>query len=88
MKLCPMLGKECIKDQCMLWRPVNVTDQVTDQVQTEYDCVLGWMPFLLIQTAKEARGAAASSDKVANEINAAAGSILLQRATGLLPGGR
>ena len=88
MKTCPFLKKECIGDKCQLWRPVTVNNHVTNQSETQYDCVLGWMPFLLIQIAKETNHSAASADKVANEINAAAGTILLQRETGMLPGGR
>jgi len=86
MKTCPFLKEPCIGDKCMLWRPVTVNNP--QETITEHDCVLGWMPFLLIQIAKETNHNTASTDKVANEINAAAGTILMQRATGMLPGGR
>lgn len=41
-----------------------------------WKCLYKWIPILLIESAKETRHAAASSDKVANEIRGAGGDII------------
>ena len=75
-KTCPLLKKPCIENQCMLWQPMNY-QKPGEEVVVLWNCSLNWMVEMQLEANKQLRGTAASMDKVANEINAGAGSALL-----------
>jgi len=76
-KTCPLLKKPCIEGKCMLWKEL-VFENTAKEPEVLWDCSLNWNMLLQLENAKQLRGASASMDKVATEINAGAGSILLR----------
>lgn len=67
-KLCPLLQKECIQHQCEFYIHMIGMDPQTGQPKDEWGCTFRWLPILLTENANQIRQAAASSDKVANEV--------------------
>lgn len=77
MKTCPFLKKPCIEEACMLWKPLSL-ESPQGQSEVKWDCSINWNIFLLIENAKQHRHTAGSIDKVANEMQAGAGTILMR----------
>lgn len=79
-KICPLLKKGCIEHKCMWWKDLVFTKQ-TDGESTSivvWDCAINWTHKIQIEHGKDVRQTAASMDKMSNETNAAAGSILMR----------
>lgn len=83
--VCPLNGKLCIngkredfpKDkignliQCRLWVHLYGKDPQSEKTIDQWDCAWAWVPTTTIEGAQASRFAAASSDKVANEVHTA-----------------
>jgi hypothetical protein len=79
-KKCPLMKGPCIENQCEFWHTIVMNKFSPDGSsvpESVSKCVFTWIPILLIENAKETRQAAASTDKVANEMNASASQVLL-----------
>jgi len=74
-KLCPLLKKPCVQDACMLWKPIHFEKAGENAV--EWDCSINWNMTLQIELAKQIRGASASMDKAASEIQAGMGTLVV-----------
>jgi len=80
---CPLNGKMCINGrredfprdklgnliQCRLWVHLYGKDPQTEKTIDQWDCSWAWVPTTTIEGAQASRFAAASSDKVANEVH-------------------
>lgn len=67
--ICP-LHKEPMSEvchKCPWWTEVSGTAANGKDI-TDWQCAVGWIPRLLIETAQQMRQAGASTDKVANEV--------------------
>ena len=58
------------KCKCQLWVQVQGMDPQTEQIISRSACADSWMPKLTIEVAQMVRQNTASTDKVANEVNA------------------
>lgn len=61
----------------MLWKEL-VFENTAKEPEVLWDCSLNWNMILQMENAKQMRQTSASVDKVANELNAGAGSIFLR----------
>lgn len=84
---CPLNGKICTdgvredfpenpakpghKVQCRWWQHIYGKDPQTEQIVDEFDCSIPWLTVTTVETSQNARGAAASTDKVANVMHSA-----------------
>ena len=67
---CPMWQAPCKKEKCRWWKHIAGENPNTGEQINAGDCAIAFLPFLLIENTQQARQAGASSDKVANEVNA------------------
>ena len=70
--ICPLHKKsmEEVCHTCPLWVQIRGTDpQTGETIAEEWNCSLAWLPTLLVENSMQTRQGAASSDKVATEIN-------------------
>ena len=86
-KYCPIYKGKCPgnTEKCVFWQDLNMTQD--GETQVVWACVAIWNLKVSTEIAKETRQAAASSDKVAAEVNAGASTILL-KAMGMYPGAK
>ena len=94
-KVCPLLKGECIQARCMFWTHVRGQHPQSGADIDMPDCAVRYLPVLLIENAKEARGTAASVDSFRNEmvqqgdraVGVQAAALAMKARTDLLPGG-
>jgi len=67
-KLCPMLRKPCIEDDCMFWVHIRGTHPQTGEPVDECDCATVWQPLLLIENSQQQRATAAAVESFRNEM--------------------
>jgi hypothetical protein len=79
---CPLNGKACndgvredfpevapgVKVHCRWWQHVLGKDPQTQKEIDNFDCAVAWLPVIGIENSQMTRHAAASADKVANEV--------------------
>lgn len=54
-RLCPLLNKPCIQEDCLWWIKLRGKDPQTDADVDHYDCTVRWLPILTIENSGEAR---------------------------------
>lgn len=67
-KFCPLVGGDCKQLQCMWFRAFPVLETKTGAVRDEYDCAIGWVPFLLKDTVHRTEGVGAAVESFRNEV--------------------
>lgn len=67
-KICPLIKKACVQHDCEFWVHLLGMDPQTGQQKDEFGCTVRWLPILLTENAAQVRKAAASTDKVATQI--------------------
>jgi hypothetical protein len=74
-KICPLHNKDMadVCHTCPWWTQLRGAHPQTGADIDEWGCAIAWLPMLMIETAKEARGAAAATESLRNQIMAAAG---------------
>lgn len=87
-KKCPLIGKKCIEHACTFWVHLVGLSPQTGQPVDEWNCSLAWLPMLLIESANETRKAAASVDKVANEVRGLRETPVVVDLAGLIQNGK
>ena len=65
--ICPLLKKECIEHDCMWFSHVTMKNPQTGKDEDEFDCVVRWLPVLLIQGAKQTCQVQAAVESFRNE---------------------
>lgn len=68
MKLCPFIRKACIGDECAMYTSVRGYDSNSGAEIDAKECALALLPLLSINTANEARKAAAATESLRNTI--------------------
>ena len=67
-KLCPMLKKPCIEQECMWFVQIRGTHPQTGEPVDEWDCALVWQPLLLIENSSQQRATGAAVESFRNEM--------------------
>ena len=67
-KLCPMLRKPCIGQQCMWFVQIRGTHPQTGEPVDEWDCAMVWQPLLLIENSAQQRATGAAVESFRNEM--------------------
>jgi hypothetical protein len=81
---CPLNGKLCVDGtredfpkntvgglvKCRWWQHLAGKDPQSEKMVDQFDCAVAWLPVTSIEGAQMSRQAAASVDKVANEVAA------------------
>lgn len=73
--LCPLLKSECLGASCKWWTHIRGQHPQTGADIDMPDCAVKWLPTLLIEASKETRQAAAATESLRNEHQAAAGTL-------------
>lgn len=76
-KLCPLLKKPCIEHECEFFFPILGTLPQTGEVVNKFDCVVKWLPHLLMENTQQARQAGAAFEGVRNEMHAGAAGMVM-----------
>ncbi|HDR9166892.1 hypothetical protein [Burkholderia vietnamiensis] len=66
--VCPLLGKPCVGDACMFWVHMIGQNPQTGHSVDQWDCSVRWLPMLLVENARQARGAQAAVESMRNEV--------------------
>lgn len=75
---CPLLRGPCIEKKCKFWTHLYGKNPQSDQTVDKFGCAIEFIPILLVENAQMIRQAAASTDKVANQVNAS--NMILEKA--------
>jgi hypothetical protein len=67
-KTCPLLKKPCIEHACAFYTHITGTNPNTGKQVDEFGCAVSWLPFLILETAKETRQGAAAVESFRNEM--------------------
>lgn len=67
-KLCPLLKKPCIEQDCMWWVKVRGSHPQTGEALDEGDCAISWQPFLMIDNTAQQRSTGAAVESFRNEM--------------------
>ena len=67
-KFCPLIKKDCIGLQCILFTQVRGTNPQSGAEVDEWACAIAWLPMLLINTANEVRQGAAATESFRNHM--------------------
>lgn len=86
-KFCPLIKKDCIGLQCILFTQVRGTNPQSGAEVDEWACAIALLPMLLINTANEVRQGAAATESFRNEmVDASEKSVQTQIAIATLSG--
>jgi hypothetical protein len=66
--VCPFLKKACIGHDCAMWTNIVGTNPQTGQEVNQFDCSIKWFPVLLLENAKQTRGAQAAIESMRNAV--------------------
>lgn len=66
--LCPLLKKECIEAECAFWVHLTGSHPQTGVMMDRFDCSVKWLPVLLVENARQTRGAQAAVESMRNEV--------------------
>ena len=67
-KACPLLKKPCIEHSCSWYTHLVGTNPNTGKQVDEFGCSVAWVPFLVLENAKETRQGAAAVESFRNEM--------------------
>lgn len=68
MSFCPFIAKKCVESKCRLWTHLLGKNPQGDGVVDKFGCAIEFLPILLVENAQMIRQTAASTDKVANQV--------------------
>ena len=68
MSFCPFIGKKCVEAKCRFWTHLLGKNPQGEGVVDKFGCAIEFLPILLVENAQMIRQAAASTDKVANQV--------------------
>lgn len=70
--ICPLLSsvrkQECIENKCKFWTHLMGKNPQGEGVIDQFGCAIEFLPILLVENAQMIRQTAASTDKVANQV--------------------
>ncbi|WP_193098021.1 hypothetical protein [Burkholderia sp. Z1] len=66
--LCPLLKKVCLGDGCMFWVHMLGNNPQTGHDVDQWDCSFRWVPMLIVESARQTRGAQAAVESMRNEV--------------------
>lgn len=66
--ICPLVKKPCLEAGCMFWTHIQGTHPQSGAKVDNFDCSIKWLPMLLVENARQTRGAQASIDSMRNEV--------------------
>jgi hypothetical protein len=75
---CPLIKKDCVESKCKFWTHLYGKNPQSDSLIDKFGCAIEFLPILLVENAQVIRQAAASTDKVANQVNAS--NMILEKA--------
>lgn len=64
---CPLLGKKCIEHKCAWYFQLFGTDNQTGQEVSEWGCVVGFIPMLMIENSAQQLKTSATVEHFRNE---------------------
>jgi hypothetical protein len=67
-KKCPFFKTPCMEHDCRMWINVQGIHPQTGETVNEWDCSINWVPVLLVEVAKQARGGAAATESFRNVV--------------------
>ena len=67
-KICPMLKKPCVGQECMWFVQVRGKHPQTGEPVDEWDCAMVWQPLLLIENSAQQRSTGAAIESFRNEM--------------------
>ena len=67
-KKCPLLKKACIEADCAFWTHILGTHPQSGMPVDQWGCAVTWLPLLLVENARHARGVQAAVESTRNEI--------------------
>jgi hypothetical protein len=67
-EICPLLRKPCIENKCAWWCSVRGYDVNTGKEIDQNQCIVGAIPFLLIENSSRQRGTQAAVESMRNEV--------------------
>jgi hypothetical protein len=65
---CPLLRKPCIEHECAWWTTIRGYDVNSGKELDQQMCVVGAMPFLLIENSAQQRSTGAAVESMRNEM--------------------
>lgn len=65
---CPLINKACIEHKCAWYTQVMGVDPQTGQEIADFGCAIGWMPTLILESARQQRSTAAATESFRNEM--------------------
>lgn len=65
--ICPLLKKPCIEGKCAWYTQIRGSNPNTGQPVDEHQCVINFLPFLLIENSQQQRGTAAAVESFRND---------------------
>lgn len=68
MNFCPFIGKKCVEIKCKFWTHLQGKNPQGEGVIDKFGCAIEFLPILLVENAQMIRQTAASTDKVANQV--------------------
>jgi hypothetical protein len=68
--VCPLHRKDVSKvcHKCPFWAKMNGTNPNTGEPVDTWQCAISWLPWLLVENARQTVGAAAATESMRNEI--------------------
>ncbi|CAB3720234.1 hypothetical protein LMG22037_04701 [Paraburkholderia phenoliruptrix] len=69
-KKCPLLKKACIESDCAFWTHMLGMHPQTGAPVDQWGCAVTWLPLLLVENSRHARGVQAAVESARNEITA------------------
>ncbi len=70
--ICPLLSalrkQDCIENKCRFWTHLMGKNPQSEGTVDKFGCAIEFLPILLVENAQMIRQAAASTDKVANQV--------------------
>lgn len=75
---CPLLRGPCIEKKCKFWTHLYGKNPQSDSLIDKFGCAIEFLPILLVENAQMIRQAAASTDKVATQVNVS--NMILEKA--------
>jgi hypothetical protein len=64
---CPLIKKKCIEHKCSWYIQVRGSNPNTGDPVDRWDCVVSWMPMLLIENSQQQRQTGAAVESFRNE---------------------
>jgi hypothetical protein len=68
MAFCPFIGKKCIESKCQFWTHLQGKNPQSEGTFDKFGCAIEFLPILLVENAQMIRQTAASTDKVATQV--------------------